>query len=266
MKGCKTWLRRSLSEANGRIALHRWISGALTLIALSALLIRPQKSFAQGSARNLVPAANIPARPPKLPEYHLGPGDEISVTFPLNPELNHDGPIGPDGRFTMTLVGSLYLAGDTVDEATLAIANALRENKIVADARPSLTIRHYAASVYVGGEVRQPGMLQLAAGMDAFQAIIAAGGLLDTAKTRKIAIIRRTPDGHALISHLDLKAYLHGDDTGHVPLDSRDVIFVPKSSIAEADRWVDQYLNKLLPFGKNLNYQLGSYGATAVVP
>jgi protein involved in polysaccharide export with SLBB domain len=179
-----------------------------------------------------------------LPEYRLGPGDEISVTFPLNPELNHDGPIGPDGRFTMTLVGSLYLAGDTVAEATLAIATSLRENRIVSDARPSLTIRHYSA----------------------FQAIIAAGGLLDTAKTRKIAIIRRLPDGRASISYLDLRAYVRGDAIGHIPLEARDVVFVPKSSIAEADKWVDQYLNKLLPFGKSLNYNLGNYGTTAVVP
>jgi protein involved in polysaccharide export with SLBB domain len=201
-----------------------------------------------------------------LPEYRLGPGDEISVTFPLNPELNHDGPIGPDGRFTMTLVGSLYLAGDTVAEATLAIATSLRENRIVSDARPSLTIRHYSASVYVGGEVQKPGVLQLAAGEDAFQAIIAAGGLLDTAKTRKIAIIRRLPDGRASISYLDLRAYVRGDAIGHIPLEARDVVFVPKSSIAEADKWVDQYLNKLLPFGKSLNYNLGNYGTTAVVP
>jgi protein involved in polysaccharide export with SLBB domain len=218
------------------------------------------------TVRTLVPTTTEPIRAPALPAYKLGPGDEISITFPLNQELNHDGPIGPDGRFTMTLVGSLYLAGDTVDEATLAIANALRENKIVSDARPSLTIRHYAASVYVGGEVKLPGMLQLAAGMDAFQAIIAAGGLLDTAKTKKIAIIRRSPDGHALISYLDLRAYMRGEAIGHIPLEARDVIFVPKSSVAEADRWVDQYLNKLLPFGRNLNYQLGSYGPATVVP
>ena len=216
--------------------------------------------------KTLAPAGPNPVRGPQLPEYKLGPGDEISVTFPLNAELNHDGPIGPDGRFTMTLVGSLYLAGETVDQATLTIANSLRENRIVADARPSLTIRHYAAPVYVGGEVKLPGVLQLAAGMDAVQAIIAAGGLLDTAKTKKIAIIRRAPDGRALITYLDLRAYMHGDAAGRTPLEAHDVIFVPKSSIAEADLWVDQYLNRLLPFGRSLNYNFGNYGTNTVIP
>ncbi len=200
------------------------------------------------------------------PEYRLGPGDEISITFPLNAELNHDGPIGPDGRFTMPLVGSLLLAGDTINEATLKIAIALRENRIVADARPSLTIRHYNASIYVGGEIRTPGVQTLSAGMDALQAVIAAGGMLDTAKTKKVAIIRRGADGRALITYVDLKGYLRGTITSRVLLEPRDVVFVPKSSVAEADTWIDQYLNKLLPFGKSLNYNLGNYGSTTIVP
>jgi protein involved in polysaccharide export with SLBB domain len=195
------------------------------------------------------------------PEYRLGPGDEISVTFPLNQELNHD---GPDGRFTMPLIGDLLLEGDTVNEATLAIANALREGRIVADARPSLTIRHYNASIYVGGEIHQPGVVTLSPGMDALQAVIAAGGMLDTAKTKRIALIRRTADGHASIMFIDLRSYLRGA-TGRVMLQPRDVVFVPKSSIAEADNWVDQYLNKLLPFNKSLNYNTGNYGATTTV-
>jgi protein involved in polysaccharide export with SLBB domain len=200
------------------------------------------------------------------PEYRLGPGDEISITFPMNAELNHDGPIGPDGRFTMPLIGSLLLEGDTVNEATLKIANALREDKIVADAEPSLTIRHYNASIYVGGEIRLPGVQTLSTGMDALQAVIAAGGLLETARTKHVAIIRRTPDGRASITFIDLRSYLRGTTASRFVLQPRDVVFVPKSSVAEADTWIDQYLNKLLPFGRSLNYNLGNYGTTSVIP
>ena len=220
---------------------------------------------AQNAHPQFTPAQPAGARAGRTPEYRLGPGDELSITFPFNAELNHDGPIGPDGRFTMPLVGSLPLAGDTVSEATLTIATALRQEGIVADARPSLTIRRYAASVYVGGEVRQPGVFQLSVGMDPFQAVIVAGGLLDTAKSKRIAIIRRGNDGHVSLTYVDLHAYARGGVTGLPLLEPRDVVFIPKSSIAEADNWVEQYLNKLLPFGKSFNYNLGNYGTSAVV-
>jgi protein involved in polysaccharide export with SLBB domain len=203
-------------------------------------------------------------RRPVLQEYRLGPGDEVSVTFPFNAELNHDGPVGPDGRLTLPLVGTLYINGDTVSEATLKIATALRAYGVVEDAHPSLTIRKYGASVFVGGEVRQPGTFTLSAGMDPLQAVIAAGGMLDTAKTKRIEVIRRSTDGRPIILYVDLHAYTRGGAIKLPPLESRDVVFVPKSSIAEADVWVDQYLNKLLPFGKSFNYNVGNYGNTVV--
>lgn len=234
-----------------RPLLMQWLAGAL--LAIGMVPACPQ--LAGGTAAR--------QRQPRRPEYRLGPGDELTLTFPFNAELNHDGPIGPDGRFTVPLVGTLLIEGDTIAEASLAISTALREAGIVADAHPSLTIRRYNASVYVGGEVNKQGLLPLTVGMDAFQAVIAAGGLLDTAKAKNVAIIRRGPDGRASILHVDLRASMRGNSTARISLlEPRDVVFVPKSSIAEADKWVDLYLNKLLPFGRSFNYNLGNYPTT----
>jgi hypothetical protein len=77
-------------------------------------------------------------------------------------------------------------------------------------------------------------------------------------------VIRRSTDGRPIILYVDLHAYTRGGAIKLPPLESRDVVFVPKSSIAEADVWVDQYLNKLLPFGKSFNYNVGNYGNTVV--
>ena len=154
------------------------------------------------------------------PEYRISPGDELSVTFPFNAELNHDGAVGPDGRFTMPQVGNIVLAQSTVDEAARVIAAALRRSGIVEDARPSLTIRQYGASVFVGGEVRNPGLVRLASGMDPLQAVIAAGGLLDTAKSKRIVIIRRDADGTPMLRYVNLREYVrHGGRDGHRAVD-----------------------------------------------
>ena len=42
-----------------------------------------------------------------------------------------------------------------------------------------------------------------------------------------------------------------------IDLQSQDIVFVPRSSIAEANLWIDQHINKLLPFSRSLNYNLG---------
>lgn len=205
------------------------------------------------------------ASPASLSEYVIGPGDELSVTFPNNGELNHDGPVGPDGRFPIPFLGNVPLAGDTITQAASFLSNALRDGGIVAHANPNITIRRYGTSVFVGGQVRTPGVVPLAAGMDVFQAIIAAGGLTDSARTGRVAIIRRTPDNRSRIIFYSVKPFTKGIANASIAmLEPRDVIFVPRSKIAEVDMWVDNYINKTLPFNRGFSYNYGNYPVTTV--
>lgn len=193
--------------------------------------------------------------------YRIAPGDELSISFPYNPELDHAGPVGPDGRFSLPLVGNLPLGGRTIDEVAATISAALRRQGIVEDARPTVAIRQYGAVIYVGGEVRTPGAVKLTQAMDPMQAVISAGGTLDTARTKKVVVIHRTPDGSIVQRHVDLREYArHGIATG-IDLQPQDIVFVPRSSIAEANLWIDQHINKLLPFSRSLNYSLGNNNA-----
>lgn len=190
--------------------------------------------------------------------YHIAAGDEVAISYPYNPELNLTGPVGPDGRFMVPLVGNLAVAGQTLDQVAADISQRLRAAGIVADARPVVSIHTYGAVVYVGGEVRLPGAVKMTQAVDPLQAVISAGGLLDTARTRKVVVIHRAADGAITQKVVDLKAYARdGRGTG-VVLQSQDIVFVPRTSIAEADIWVDQHLNKLIPFSKSLNYSLGT--------
>jgi protein involved in polysaccharide export with SLBB domain len=190
-------------------------------------------------------------------EYRINPGDELSVVMPFNAELNHDGPVGIDGRFSMPLGGSLDLSGRTIPEAEAIINESLRRAGIVANARPSITVKRYGSTVYVGGEVRSPGAISLNGSTNPLQAIIMAGGLLDTARSKRVVIIRET-DGKSAAYAVDVRSYAHrAIGSGAMTLQPRDIVFVPKSSIAEADLWVEQYLNKLLPFQRYITYNIG---------
>lgn len=200
--------------------------------------------------------------------YKLSPGDEISVKMPLNPELDTSGPIGPDGRFSIPLAGVFPLAGLTIEEAQARIAENLRMQQIVADARPSITVARYGGVVYVGGEVRNPGAIALNRPLNPLQAIISAGGFLNSARSRRIAVLRAVPGGEGRYD-INVRQYIRsGDAKGQVDLAPGDIVFVPRSAIAEVGLWIDQHINALIPDALHFNVNFGDNGnnATATIP
>ncbi len=192
------------------------------------------------------------------PLHRLGAGDEIELKFLLNTDLNDRLLIGPDGRVTAPLIGPVTAEGLTVDEfqANLgrAYAHTLRN--------PALTVavRTYGSSrIFVGGEVKTPGVLALPGPVDVLQGVTMAGGLLPSARTDEVVIIRRRTDQVPMLRTVDLR-HFSGQVTAEddFPLRSGDVVFVPKSGIAEFNQFVDQYLNQALPFQKGLSFNVGS--------
>jgi len=193
------------------------------------------------------------------PPYIVGPGDDLSVVLPFNPELNYEGPVGPDSTFTMPVAGTVSTAGKTSTQVEEAISQALTDRKIARNPSVSISIRRYAQVIYVGGEVKNPGVLPLQNRMDPLQAVMAAGGALDTARTHSVVIIRRGEDGRPLLRVVDLDELIHtGARAQAVALRPQDTIFVPKTTIAEVDLWVDQYINKTLPFQRGFSYTINN--------
>lgn len=189
--------------------------------------------------------------------YRLLPGDDISVVLPFNIELNYKGRVAPDGTVAMPFAGNLPAAGQTLAQFGETVNRALATGGMTANARALVALTQTAGHIFVGGEVGKPGELALTPGMSVMQAIITAQGMLDTARTGEIVLIRRSPDGRPMLRTIDVKALTQqGDPAQDIVLLSNDTIFVPKSSIAEVDLWVDQYINKAIPFNKNVNYDI----------
>ncbi len=95
-------------------------------------------------------------------------------------------------------------------------------------------------------------MVDLVDGQTVIQAVYAAGGLKDTARTDEIVVIRRGEADQRLVFAINLDDAVSGNnlkqDVRLLPLDT---VVVPRSDIARVDLWVDQYLRKVLP--ANLN-------------
>ena len=195
--------------------------------------------------------------------HRLAAGDEIDLRFLLNPELNDAKlVIGPDGQLTVPLLGPVTAGGLTVAEfcqwLQTAYASKLRMAML------DVIVRAYASSrIFVGGDVKTPGVLPMQGPTDVLQGVLMAGGFLPTARTDQIVIIRRRADHVPMLRTVNLQRYEgSADPQDDIPLEAADVVFVPKSNIAEFDLFVDQYLNQALPFQKSLNYNLGAGGTT----
>jgi protein involved in polysaccharide export with SLBB domain len=233
------------------------IRGAV-FAGLTALLI-----FGTGCSRvvkNPTPLSDPGAQPPPITEqeYVIQPGDRLDIKFFYNSELNEQVTVRPDGRISLQLAHETMATGITPAELTLLLTEKYsRELE-----KPEITVivRSFSAQkVFVGGEVNNPGILDLTRPMTVLQSIFGAGGTKDTARTREVIVIRRSSNNQPLIIPVNVEKVIAGTDPGQdITLLPFDVVFVPKSSIANVNQWVDQYLSKIVPswVGFGVGYQL----------
>ena len=197
----------------------------------------------------------------EVPTHRLAAGDELDLRFLLNPELNDAKLIvGPDGRITVPLLGAVMAGGLTVAEFRSQLERAYASKLRVSEL--DVVVRTYGSSrVYVGGEVKTPGVLALPGPTDVLQGVLMAGGFLNTARSGEVVLIRRRADRTPMIRTVNVRRFAgSANPLDDVLLQSSDVIFVPKNDIAEFDLFVDQYLNQALPFSKSFNYNAGNSG------
>ena len=192
-------------------------------------------------------------------DYRLQVGDQLDVQFYKTPELNARVRIRPDGKISLQLVDEVEAAGRTPAELdaqlTAAYAGELRAPKITVS-----VIEHGARRVYVGGEVEQPTMLLLEGELTAFQAIQQAGGFANTAAADAVILIRRNPQGVAVGIEVDLHQVGKGKHPERdVALQPQDIIYVPRSRIANVNLFVEQYIRNNLPVTPTFGMGLGAF-------
>jgi protein involved in polysaccharide export with SLBB domain len=181
------------------------------------------------------------------PLYRIYAGDSLEVRLPTAPELTKTVVVQPDGRVTMPLVGSIMVADRSTEEASAVLSQAYSSQLL----KPLVEVSVTAATplkIFVGGEVDKPGVYDMPGSIDALQAVITAGGFKTTAKRAQVVIIRRTADGRAMMRTANLVRGIYdpaGADT--VPLRRFDVIYVPRTGVAELGLFTQQYLRDALP-------------------
>lgn len=200
------------------------------------------------------------------PRYRLYPGDELDVQVPSAAELNKTVLVQPDGRISLPLLPPVMVADRSIAEAEAIVARAYSSQLL----RPEVIINVKTAplKVFIGGEVDKPGVYDMPGDINALQAVIMAGGFKTSAKQNQVVIIRRGAGGQAMMRTADLRRSIkNASDSDAVPLRRFDVVYVPRSSVAEAGLFIQQYFRDLSPIDLGFNYTLGpsSYVSAALV-
>lgn len=221
-----------------------------SLLQCGLLTVALVLSLSGCAVRTPVHAPSIELEP--LPEidagqtYRLQVDDLLEIKFWGIEELNQQVRIRPDGRISMPYVDDVVAAGLTPVDLDAQLVD-LYSSEL---ARPEITVivAETGALVYVGGEVESEGPVALRGGLTMLQAIQSAGGFQDTARRHDILIIRRPPGAEPVARAVNIRSVLSGEEPGRdVRLQASDIIFVPKTKIANVNLFVQQYVNQIFP-------------------
>jgi polysaccharide export outer membrane protein len=182
------------------------------------------RSFAQTSTKPVTPAgpvtvtpsgfdsaesdANKPAESAKQRvredrNIRIGSGDLVVITVYGAPDLTTEARVSGTGTINMPLIGSVHIAGLTVDEARQTIAARLRDRELVRDPQVSVFEKEYATGgMAVMGEVQKPGIYNLMGERRLLDAISAAGGTTNRAG-RAVTITHSAQPDQPIIVDLD---------------------------------------------------------------
>jgi polysaccharide export outer membrane protein len=218
-----------------------------------------QRSMVKNDAQVITTESQKPT------DYVIQPGDQLDIKLFYNPELNEIVSVRPDGKISLQLIDDVQAAGLTPSE----LDKFLTKKYAMDLKKPVITIivRSFTGQrIYVGGEVNRPGLIDLTARMSALQAVFNAGGFRETAKPEGAIIIRRGPGNRPIPILTDLSKVMGGKDGGaSFELRANDIVYVPKTFIAKANKFVNQYVQQLLLFrGLSLgfSYELHDEGAS----
>jgi polysaccharide export outer membrane protein len=139
----------------------------------------------------VAPAAASTTPPPVdlLPEYVIGPGDSLQLFVWKEQELTRELRVRIDGRITVPLLGDIVADGKTAMGLAAEIAAAL--GRFVETPTVNIIVgQATSAKIFVIGEVKNAGSLELFGRMTILQALALSGGFAQFADKNSILVIR----------------------------------------------------------------------------
>lgn len=160
-------------------------------------------------------------------DYHLGPGDVITISVYGNQRLDTDARIDADGSINYPFLGSVKLAGLTTAQAASKIADGLRAAQILKNPEVTVRVKEFQSKrIAVLGQVQKPGEYFLSSDKTLVDMLGQAGWV--TPKAADYIVLTRTqPNGERKDYRLTLDQITTGKFK-NVKAQPGDVIYVPQ--------------------------------------
>ena len=162
--------------------------------------------------------------------YILQPGDLVEIKVFMEDDMDRTLRISGSGSVTYPLVGSIQLAGNTVEQAEERMGQALQ--RYLKNPQVSMLIKEYSnKTVHVLGQVKKPASIELPPekSLTVLEAITSAGGFTDVAAISKVRVLRMK-DGKQQTLDVDVTQITkQGNKSLDLELLPGDVVFVPQS-------------------------------------
>ena len=207
-------------------------------------------------------AASLTSTLQEPQDYLIQPGDQLDIKFFYNPEINETVTVRPDGKISLQLVDEVQASGlkpSQLDaDLTEKYSHELKKPMI------TVIVKSFEGQrIYVGGEVNKQGLIRLTSAMTPLQAVLDAGGFKETAKPEGAIVIRKGPGNEPIPIEMNLADAMQGKSgSADFLLQSSDIIYVPKTAIAKANKFVNQYIEQLLLYrgiSLGFTYQINKY-------
>lgn len=158
--------------------------------------------------------------------YVIGPEDVLAVQVWKEPEVSRRVAVRPDGRISLPLINDVQAAGLTPADLAQRVSRELK--KYLTEADVAVVVEQVnSKKFYVMGEVARPGAYPLLENTTVLQALSAAGGFRDFARTKKIYVLKGTPPRQTRLL-FDYNAVVKGKKPEqNALLEQGDTIVVP---------------------------------------
>lgn len=220
---------------------YRWTLALLVLGACSSAPIAPPVTEPVGSE-------SAPQAPEvRVTDVTLGPGDEIEVSVWRNPDLGGKYSVDTTGRMFLPLIGSIEVEGVGVHELRERIVTSLQI--YLRDPQVTITVIARSRKFYVLGEVQRPGIFYLGnETVPLVEALAQAGGFTKDAKEKSVFHIRGAAQGNEvrIVNIIDIMK--RGDGAQNALLQRGDIIYVPRTGMANTARFFTHLQTILEPF------------------
>lgn len=183
----------------------------------------------------------------QMPEYRIGIGDELEFKFFGNERFNEYVIVRPDGRITLQRIGDFYVNGMTPSLLDSTVTQAY--SQIINSPDITIFIRKCSGKfIYVLGEVKMPGPYPLQNGLTVLQALALAHWESGDANLKSVLVLRRTNETTMAAQVVNVQEMLKNNKNyDDLVLEGDDVVFVPRTFIADVEHFIRNYYDIFLP-------------------